>query len=264
MKTLFNKLTLVTLLLAAPAIAWAENVKVINPPDDPVQVEIVAGASSGGGDASAANQTAVQATAGSDASKATAVQGITGGKAVATSSSNLPTTVDTNSGSKSASTVRVVLATDQPALTNKILVTPDSVALPANQSVNVAQINGVTPLMGSGNTGTGSPRVTLATDQANLTTPLNVKQAVRATWVTGQVTTSNIAGTLVGANSTRRRCLIKNTDTSITVAIGPATVSMTTGMLLKAGESMEVTATALIQVIAASGSPVVVYSDESD
>lgn len=37
-------------------------------------------------------------------------------------------------------------------------------ALTANQSVNVAQINGVTPLMGAGATGTGSPRVTLATD----------------------------------------------------------------------------------------------------
>ena len=42
------------------------------------------------------------------------------------------------------------------------------VTLAANQSVNVAQINGVTPLMGAGNTGTGSPRVTIATDQANL------------------------------------------------------------------------------------------------
>lgn len=39
---------------------------------------------------------------------------------------------------------------------------------PANQTVNVAQINGVTPLMGAGNTGTGSPRVTQATDQVAL------------------------------------------------------------------------------------------------
>lgn len=46
----------------------------------------------------------------------------------------------------------------------KLLVTPDSVALPANQSVNVSQINGVTPLMGNGATGTGSPRVTLSND----------------------------------------------------------------------------------------------------
>lgn len=72
--------------------------------------------------------------------------------------------VDTNSGTKSANTLRVVLATDQPALTNKLLVTPDSVALPANQSVNVAQINGVTPLMGNGATGTGSPRGTISSD----------------------------------------------------------------------------------------------------
>jgi hypothetical protein len=46
-------------------------------------------------------------------------------------------------------------------------VAPD--ALPANQSVNVAQINGVTPLMGNGTTGTGSPRVTIASDNTTLT-----------------------------------------------------------------------------------------------
>jgi hypothetical protein len=76
------------------------------------------------------------------------------------------TTTDTNSGTKSAGTLRVVIATDQPALTNKLLVTPDSVALPANQSVNVSQINGVTTLMGNGVTGTGSQRVTIASDNS--------------------------------------------------------------------------------------------------
>ena len=40
---------------------------------------------------------------------------------------------------------------------------------PDNEPFNVAQINGVTPLMGAGNTGTGSLRVTLATDQTTLT-----------------------------------------------------------------------------------------------
>lgn len=48
----------------------------------------VTGAAGGGGDASAANQTAVQATAGSDASKAVAVQGITGGKPVPVSAAS--------------------------------------------------------------------------------------------------------------------------------------------------------------------------------
>lgn len=47
------------------------------------------------------------------------------------------TTTDTNSGNKSAGTLRVVLATDQPQLTNKLLVTPD-----ANSAVNVAQVGG--------------------------------------------------------------------------------------------------------------------------
>lgn len=74
------------------------------------------------------------------------------------------TAVDTNSGTKSAGTLRVVLATDQPALTNKLLVTPDSVALPANQSVNISQMNGVTTTMGNGTAGTGVQRVAIASD----------------------------------------------------------------------------------------------------
>lgn len=49
----------------------------------------------------------------------------------------LGTTIDVNSGTKSAGTQRVVLATDQPALTNKLLVTPDS-----NIAVDVARIQG--------------------------------------------------------------------------------------------------------------------------
>jgi len=45
-------------------------------------------------------------------------------------------------------------------------------ALVANQSTNVAQINGVTPLMGNGTTGTGSPRVTIASDNTAFTVNL--------------------------------------------------------------------------------------------
>lgn len=43
------------------------------------------------------------------------------------------TAVDANSGNKSGGTMRVVIATDQPALTQKLLVTPD--ALPAGSAV---------------------------------------------------------------------------------------------------------------------------------
>lgn len=57
----------------------------------------------------------------------------------------------------------------------KLLVTPDSVALPANQSVNVSQINAVTPSMGLGVSDTGTQRVALSRENAcadvtNLTT----------------------------------------------------------------------------------------------
>lgn len=47
-------------------------------------------------------------------------------------------------------------------------------ALSANQSTNVAQINGVAPLMGNGVTGTGSPRVTIASDTTSNTNPFLV------------------------------------------------------------------------------------------
>lgn len=91
----------------------------------------------------------------------------TPGTTNAVSTTNLPTTVDTNSGNKSASTPRFVIATDQPNLTTAL-----NVALAANQTVNVAQINAVTPLMGNGTTGTGSQRVTIASDN----TAFQVKQ----------------------------------------------------------------------------------------
>lgn len=112
--------------------------------------------------------------------------GVDIGKLTANQSVNLTqlvgTATDVNSGTKSAGTLRVVLATDQPALTNKLLVTPDSVALPANQSVNVSQINAVTPLMGNGVTGTGSQRVTIASD--NTAFSVNIAADVPGTGAT--------------------------------------------------------------------------------
>jgi hypothetical protein len=84
------------------------------------------------------------------------------------------TATSVNSGTKDAGTLRVVLATDQPALTNKLLVTPDSVALPANQSVNVAQLVGTATSVNSGTKDAGTLRVVLATDQPALTNKLLV------------------------------------------------------------------------------------------
>lgn len=79
-----------------------------------------------------------------------------------------------------------------------------------------------------------------------------------------QVTASTSAATLIAARATRRSCLIKNTDATITVYIGAATVTAGNGMPLKAGESVSISAVTLVQVIAASGSPVVAVFDEYD
>ncbi len=85
-----------------------------------------------------------------------------------------------------------------------------------------------------------------------------------ANLATGQVTTSTGAATLVIARPTRRSVLVRNLDASINVYVGPATVSSANGMLLKPGESCPFTFTGLIQVIAASGAPVVGFADEYD
>lgn len=98
------------------------------------------------------------------------------------------TALDVNSGNKSAGTIRVVLATDQPALTNKLLVTPDSVALPANQSVNVSQMAGTTTDTNSGNKSAGTQRIVIATDQPQLTNAFKVDGSGVTQPVSGTVT----------------------------------------------------------------------------
>lgn len=68
-------------------------------------------------------------------------------------------------------------------------------ALAANQSINVAQINGVTPLMGNGTTGTGSHRITVANDN---TIPTGWPTAANQS--TGNASLANIA-TNTGTNA---------------------------------------------------------------
>lgn len=79
---------------------------------------------------------------------------------------------------------------------------------------------------------------------------------------TNQVTASTTAGTLVIARPTRLSVLFRNLDAAISVYVGKATVTAGNGMLLRAGESVVFSSVGLIQVIAASGNPVVAYADE--
>lgn len=75
---------------AAPCgYADTDGTLVLCSPTTPLPVTVISGSISGG-DASSANQTAVQAAPGGDATKATAVQGVTGGKAVGVTALSLP------------------------------------------------------------------------------------------------------------------------------------------------------------------------------
>ena len=71
-------------------------------------------------------------------------------------------------------------------------------ALTANQSVNNAQINGVAPLMGNGVTGTGSQRVTIASD--NTAFPVNATLTAETTKVIGTVNPPALTKATQGAN----------------------------------------------------------------
>ena len=111
----------------------------------------------------------------------------------------------TGSGTAGSAAAGVVTIQGIASMT-KLLVTPD--ALPANQSTNVAQINAVTPLMGNGTTGTGSLRVTIASDNTANSNPWIVNPGTAANWGVGATASAvpansiyngiNVAGNLRG------------------------------------------------------------------
>lgn len=78
----------------------------------------------------------------------------------------------------------------------------------------------------------------------------------------GQVVTSTTSAALVAARPKRRRVIIKNLDTAITIYIGAGTVTTANGMPLLAGESIALEATAAINARSASGTPTAAYIEE--
>lgn len=92
-----------------------------------------------------------------------------------------------------------------------------SIGITANSAVNVAQVNGVTPLMGAGNTGTGSPRVTIASDQAPVST-VPFAGGTLASGVTSAMT-GTTSTSLIGATASNyiyvTACSITNTHASV-------------------------------------------------
>lgn len=151
-------------------------------------------------------------------------KGITAYGAVTTSK---PTYTTAKSDALSLDTnglLRVSLA-DTPANTNKFLVTPDSVALPANQSVNVSQINGVTPLMGNGTTGTGSQRVTIASD--NTAFAVNATLSAETTKVIGVTRTADGSGNLLTSTTNALDVNLKTSSITLPVSLTSTTITGT-------------------------------------
>lgn len=103
---------------------------------------------------------------------------------------------------------------DQYAVTQATAANLNATVTATNLSTNIAQINAVTPLMGNGVTGTGSPRVTIASDNTANSNPWLVagKDAVSAATtgnpvqaggrVTTTLDTSLVQGDAVALNAT--------------------------------------------------------------
>jgi hypothetical protein len=180
------------------------------------------------------NGASIFGTAGVPNANVISVQGVASGTALPISAGSLPlpsgastsalqTTGNTSLASidtktpalgqaLAAGSVPVVLTAAQlTTLTplSTVAVTQSGVwTLSANQSVNVSQINGVAPLMGNGVTGTGSQRVTIASDN----TPFTVNATQSGTW-----NVTNISGAIslpTGASTSA------NQSTMITATTG--------------------------------------------
>lgn len=99
-----------------------------------------------------------------------------------------------------------------------------TVSITANSAVNVAQVNGVTPLTGNGVTGTGSLRVTVASDN----TAFSVNAAQSGTWTvqpgnTANTTpwlTTNVPGTSPGSTQSRVKAAASTNSTNLKGSAG--------------------------------------------
>ena len=99
-----------------------------------------------------------------------------------TSASDSVAAVCTNAGTFA---VQATLAAETTKVIGTVnIAAAQTIGITANSSVNVAQINGVTVLMGAGNTGTGSQRVTIASDQVAV-----ASKAAINTYVDGSIVT---------------------------------------------------------------------------
>jgi hypothetical protein len=122
--------------------------------------------------------------------------------------------------------------------------TTNLVSLAANQSVNNSQINGIAPLMGNGVTGTGSQRVTIASD--NTAFAVNSTLTAETTKVIGTV---NVAASQTIAVTQATPANLAATVTPIAITKGTqGATGFTTQPLRDAGRAIVNAATAIAGV----------------
>jgi hypothetical protein len=79
-----------------------------------------------------------------------------------------------------------------------------------------------------------------------------------------QVLNASTATLLMAARPTRRCALVTNSDATITIYVGNAGVTASTGQPIKAGNSLTMPITGAIYAIAASGTPTAGFSEAYD
>lgn len=83
-------------------------------------------------------------------------------------------------------------------------------------------------------------------------------------FATSQSSLTTSASSVSAARPTRRSVLIRNIDATISVYVGVSGVTSSTGLLLKAGESVTINTVAAVFAVAASGTPTVATLEEID
>jgi hypothetical protein len=95
--------------------------------------------------------------------------------------------------------------------------------------------------------------------------PVNPAESGAANYATSHVALNASTPTsLVSVRAARRAVLVTNTDSSITVYVGGAAVSSTTGHTLVAGASLTLPVTGAVYGISASGTPSVAVTEVYD
>lgn len=184
----------------------------------------------GSSDASAANQTAVQANPGSDATKATAVQGVTGGKPVPVSASSLP--LPTGAAKESGGNLDT-LVTNTTGLSTAALQSTGNATLttinttlgtPLQAGGTISAVTGITNALPAGTNLIGkvgidqttpgtTNKVSIGTDGV---VSANLVRAFTPTGNTvyGSISTANTDQVVLAANSNRHGLIISNTVNS--------------------------------------------------